>query len=92
MHYLFNLNFATEKFTPNRLIDDQTRAEFLYIYTVKPINPANLKVWDAELMVGREVVCACGGCHHLVPCLLARLFSRCRDQPKLCHGYTGAGG
>lgn len=47
---------------------------------------ANLEVWYAELVVGGEVVGPCGGCHHFVPCLLAGLLSRCRDQPKLCHG------
>lgn len=41
-------------------------------------------------MVGGEVVCSCGGCRHLVPGLLARLFSRCGDQPELSHGDTCA--
>lgn len=50
-----------------------------------------LEVWDVELVVGGEVVGTRGGCHHFVPCLLAGLLSRRRDQPKLCHGYsTGA--
>lgn len=49
---------------------------------------ANLEVWDVELVVGGEVVGSCGGCHHFVPCLLAGLVTRSRDQPKLCHGYS----
>lgn len=54
---------------------------------------AYLEVWDVELVVGGEVVGTRGGCHHFVPCLLAGLLSRCRDQPKLSHGYsTGAAG
>lgn len=49
---------------------------------------ANLKVWYAEFVVSGEVLCACGGCHHFVPCLLAGLFTRSRDQPKLSHVFS----
>lgn len=49
---------------------------------------SNLEVWDAELVIGGEVVSACGCCHQLVPCLLAGLLSRSRDEPKLGHGYS----
>ena len=49
---------------------------------------ANLEIWDVELVVGGEVVGTCGGCHHFVPCLLAGLLTRGRDQPKLCHGHS----
>lgn len=51
---------------------------------------ANLEVWDAELVIGGQIVGPCGGCHHFVPCLLTSFLSRSRDQPKLCHG-SGAG-
>lgn len=49
---------------------------------------SHLEVWDAELVIGGEVVGACGCCHQLVPCLLAGLLTRSRDQPKLGHGYS----
>lgn len=41
-------------------------------------------------MVNRKIVGSCGGCHHFVPCLLAGLLARSRDQPKLCHCNSAA--
>lgn len=46
---------------------------------------SDLEIWDAELVVGGQIVGARGGCCHFVPCLLAGLLSRSRDQPKLSH-------
>lgn len=46
---------------------------------------SDLEIWDAELVVGGQIVGARGGRCHFVPCLLAGLLSRSRDQPKLCH-------
>lgn len=52
---------------------------------------ANLEIGDVELVVEGQVVGAGGGCHHLLPCLLAGLLPRRRDQPELCHGHSAGG-
>lgn len=46
----------------------------------------HLKIRDVELVVGGQDVGACGGHVHLIPCLLASLIARSRNQPELSHG------
>ena len=66
--------------------------ENIFLQTQTQLNAADdLEIRDVELVVGGDVVGTCGGHHHLVPGLLARLLPRRRNQPEFSHGCCQRG-